>query len=100
MGRFLSEEFRGMVFFVSESIQAFIIYTFGIAAVWLWTPFNPIIKAATTGFIILNFYNILRHFIYVRWAIWKETLKQPKKNKWEETIKSIDSEEEHRQKSR
>jgi hypothetical protein len=83
MKQILSEEFRGMIYFISESIQAFIVYIFGIAATWLWLPYIVPVKMLITMLIALNFYNIAKHFIYIRFALWKETLNVPKKSKYD-----------------
>ena len=84
MKQLLTQEFKGMIYFISESVQTFLVYIFSIAAIWLWLPFNYGIKLVLIIFVILNFYNIMRHFIYLRYSLWKETLNQPKKTKWED----------------
>jgi len=74
----INKEAKGLIYFLSEAIQVFMVYIFALAAIWLWLPFNQGIKLVLMLLVILNCYNVLRHFIYLRYSLWKETLHQPK----------------------
>jgi len=68
----IDENFKAALFFGSESIQFLMVYCLAISSLWLWIPIGYFIKWILTTFIILNFYTIARHFIYVRYVLWKE----------------------------
>jgi membrane protein YdbS with pleckstrin-like domain len=70
----INKKLKGAIYFLSESIQALMVYTLAISATWLWLPYANLWKWILTTMIILNFYNIVRHFIYVRYLLWKENL--------------------------
>lgn len=74
----INEDTKAAMFFGGESIQALMVYSLAISAVWLWLPINYFLRWILTTFIILNFYNISKHFIYVRYSLWK----QNKNNKY------------------
>jgi hypothetical protein len=69
----ISKDLQALLFFGGESIQMLIVYLAAISSLWLWMDFiSPPIKGIITFLIILNYYNIAKHFIYVRYTLWKQ----------------------------
>jgi len=75
---------RDYIFFISEITTLVLIYIFTTYSLWMFFPKEAIlIKGILTLIIVANFYNISKHFIYVRIILWKAQEKQPQKDKYE-----------------
>jgi hypothetical protein len=68
----VSKKTQAIIFFGGESLQMLLVYTFAIGMLWLNTPYHNGWKGIFTMIIILNFYNIAKHFIWLRYVLWKQ----------------------------
>lgn len=85
----INDEAKGLIWFIGEIVQI-IVFTIGaIMLLWLYAPFSFWWKAGLSFFSLIVTYDMFKHFVYVRYILWKESLKVSKESKWEKELKKV-----------
>lgn len=75
MKQILNEEFKGTIFFIGEIINFTAVIIGSIIIFWLYAPFDIGGKILISIIGVSSFYSLMKNFIYVRYILWKESLK-------------------------
>jgi putative flippase GtrA len=62
-----------LIWFITEIVQIIFVVMGGIMLLWLYAPFNALIKLGITTLTGIIIYDIFKSFVYVRWILWKES---------------------------
>jgi len=63
---------KGLMLLVGQCIEFIIFVMMSIMMLWLYTPYNLLIKILITLFFVIVTYDVFRHFVYVKWILYKE----------------------------
>ena len=64
---------KALIWFITEIIQIIILVIGAIMLLWLYAPYNTLIKIVITTLAAIITYDIFKSFVYVRWILWKES---------------------------
>lgn len=65
---------KNLLLLVGQCIEFIIFVMFSIIMLWLYTPYGLVVKGIITILIGIVTYDVFRHFVYVKWVLYKETM--------------------------
>jgi hypothetical protein len=68
----LSKYTKGLLWFALESLQIVAIFTGFFIMLWLYGPMGFLWKVGITFVSIGILYDVFRHFVYLKFVLWKE----------------------------